>query len=847
MRSFLFSQRNFSEVGLAFLVTVLLSSSFFLIKNQTSSRTGNPYKGENPTEAHDALTFLTAMDAFPNADIPKDGYAKAWQRHLQIAATSNYSGTRNAWSNYGPNNIGGRTISIAIDPTDTSVVWLGSASGGLWKSTTGGIGTGAWTYIQTGFPVLGVGAIAINPNDHNEMFIGTGETYAYGISTNGVVDRTTRGSFGIGILKTTDGGSTWTHVLDWTYQDNRGVWDIVYNPFNTNILYAATTEGVYKTADGGTTWNQVLDRKMVMDLVIDKVDTNTVFAGVGNEDSADKGIYRTEDGGSTWSLLTNGLPAYTEDGKITLADYPGDHNILMALIANRYSTVGVYRTTDGGDSWTQKSSQEIVSWQGWYAKGLLMKTNDNTRVLAGGVDLFRSTTSGSSFSDITQEHSDIHEIVSNPLDANKIYIATDGGLYRSNNFGNSAYECTDGYVTSQHYIGSVSSTNPNLLLSGLQDNYSDQYTGSVYWNSVLGGDGTYNAIDPTNDAVEYASYQYLNIYKTTNYFLYYSSTNIYYSSSDPNGGNPGAYLAPFILSPSDPNTLYAGITTLIKSTNGGNNWSNVQSNPVDSGNYVLSIAVSANDPDTVYFATAPTDAHSMRMYRSFNGGSSKTDISSGLPNRYPRRITVNPDNASEVYAVFSGFNGAAGGHIFKSEDAGTTWSDISTGLPDLPFHCLAVDPAFPENLYAGCDFTVYCSDNGGSDWFTYSDGLPEAVMVFDLVVSPSDNSIYAFTHGHGVYKNALFDEGTFVQPIGAAASINIFPNPAASKFTVDLKHIVQDITIDLFSASGKFMREKKIAAAQQINYDVSDLPVGAYLLKVKGNEVDYIGKIAVMR
>ncbi|HYV91735.1 MAG TPA: T9SS type A sorting domain-containing protein [Chitinophagales bacterium] len=838
---------------LAFLATILFSSFFFLQKNPTINRNKNIYRDENPTEAYDALSFLTTMNSFPNAEIPKDGYAKAWDQHLQIPSSNN-TGVRSMWTNYGPNNIGGRTISIAIDPTDTSIVWLGSASGGLWKSATGGIGVGAWTYIPTGFPVLGVGAIAINPGNHSEMYIGTGETYAYGTSTNGVVDRTQRGSYGIGILKTTDGGATWTKVLDWSYQDNRGVWDIVYDPSDASILYAATTEGVYKTSDAGVTWTLVLNRKMVMDLVIDHVNSGTVFAAVGNEDSQDKGIYRTQDSGNNWVLLTNGLPANTQDGRITLADWPADHNLLMAIIGNRYSTVGVYRSTNGGNSWTLKSTDEILAWQGWYAKGLLMKTSDNTQVLAGGVNLFKSTSSGSNFSDIAPNlyyfHSDVHGIISNPLDPNKIYIITDGGLYRSNDFGNTSYDCNKGYVTSQHYIGAVSATNPNLFISGLQDNYTDMYNGSLDWNvGVWGGDGTYTAIDQTNDAIQFGASQYLNIGKTTDYWSYYSTDYVYSSPADPNGGNPAAFLAPFILCPSDNNTMYAGSSTLIKSTSAGDfySWFNVQPDPIDNGNPVLSIASSALDPDTVYFATAPGDVHPMHVYRSFDGGNSKTDISSGLPNRYPRRITVNPHNAKEVYVVFSGFNGGAGGHIFKSENAGSTWTDISTPLPDLPFHCLAVDPDFPQNLYAGCDFTVYGSYNGGATWFTYSEGLPQAVMVFDLVISPSDKSIYAFTYGNGVYKNEMFDPNVGVQTVNSISSVKIFPNPASAILTIDLSRYTENLTLYLFSTSGRLVREEKIPSAQKIDWDVTGISIGTYFLKVKGSRIDFTTKVAVVR
>lgn len=832
-------------------ITILLSMPFLFIKSTTinndNRETFSSYK-EPEREAYDALTFVSAANAFPNSDIPSDGYAKAWVKHRQILAAAKPAGTRSGWETIGPNNIGGRTVSIAIDPVDTGIIWLGSASGGLWKSTKGGNGINAWTYISTGYPVLGVGAVSINPTNHDEMFIGTGETYSYGTSTSGLIDRTQRGSFGIGILKSTDGGSSWSMSLDWTYQQNRGVWDVLYNPLNTSILYAATTEGVYKSSDGGSTWINVLDKKMVMDLEIDHVDTNIIYAGVGNEDSADKGIYKTTNGGATWTLLTgNGLPAaYTNDGRITISTYDGDNHTVMALIANRYYTQGIYKSINQGQTWTLQTSYDIVSYQGWYAKGLLMKSNDASKVFAGGVNLFKSNNSGSSFSNINgYVHSDIHGIISNPLDANKIYVITDGGLFRSNNFGQTFSDCNDGYVTSQQYIGSLSATNPDVGLAGLQDNSTIKYDGTNYWTSVIGGDGCYNAIDPNSDFVQYGLYQYLNVYKSTDQG--YNWNNVYYSNSDPLGGNPAAFLAPFVMSFSNPSVLYGGSTTLIKSTNGGSSFFNQQPDPVDNGNYVLSIGVSKTNPDTMYFATAPSDTYPMHMFRSANGGATKTDISNGLPNRYPMRITVSPENSSVVYAVFGGFGT---GHLYKSINGGAAWTDISTDLPDLPFHCLAVDPLQPNNIYAGCDFTVYASTDGGQTWSTFADDLPEAVMIWDLVVSASDHMLYAFTHGHGTYKRDFLPTGINDQAILVSTTrITVYPNPATNNITVTWNTDLKDpFVISLVDLKGNTViyNTMPVTTLRTLNLDITAVPNGSYLLKVEAPGIRKVQKVVVM-
>jgi photosystem II stability/assembly factor-like uncharacterized protein len=830
------------NIVISLFIAVLFASSIWISKMYFTKT--EIVINEDPSEAYDALTFLTAMNAFPNSDIPKDGYANAWKKHLHILNKPNPA-LRTTWQNLGPNNVGGRTISIAIDPVDTSVIFLGSASGGLWKSTKGGIGINAWEYMPTGFPVLGVGAIAISPTNNSEIIIGTGETYAYGTSTNGLADRTQRGSVGIGILKSTDGGSSWTHVLNWDYQQGSGVWDVVYNPANTSIVYAATTEGIYKSTDGGDTWNLSLDRKMVMDLVVDQTTPDVIYAGVGNEDSQDKGIYKSIDAGNTWLLLTNGLPPYTNDGRITLAAYPGDHNRLMAIIGNRYLTVGTYLTTDAGNTWTLQTTKDIVTYQGWYAKGLLIKTEESAKVLAGGVSLYRSTNSGLSFNSIGSVHSDIHDIISNPYNSNKVYCITDGGLYRSNNFGSTWYSCTDGYVTSQHYIGSVSSQNSQTALGGLQDNNTQRYSGTTYWESVFGGDGSYNSIDNANDDKMYASSQYLNIGKSSNGGSSFSS--IYNSPSDAEGNNPAAFLAPFVVAPSNTNTIYAGNQTLLKTTDGGNSWIEKQPYPVDNGNYVLSIATSYTNADTVYFATAPTTDFTMHVYRSGDGGNTITDISTGLPNRYPRRIIVNPENSKEIYIVYSGFSGIDGGHIFKSNDAGSSWFDISSSLPDLPFHCLAIDPNNPSNIYAGCDYTVYVSSNGGSDWFTYADGFPDAVMIFDLVISPSDNSILAFTHGNGVYKNDLLEDATLANNLIQENMVVVWPNPASSFFKIKFDHFDSEISIKIFELNGKLIRESHYEVMQNITVNTQGLSQGNYLLSVTGNTINYSTKIAIVK
>ena len=205
-----------------------------------------------------ALEFWTRSRAYPQKDIPADKFYKSFQYEKIVSKNAkNKSTVQASWEQMGPHNVPGRMISVAVNPLDTTIILAGSASGGLWRTDDASTGNG-WRRIHTGYPTLGVMGIAINPVDTNVIYIGTGEVYGYKKSIGGTVIRTTRGSYGIGILKTSDGGKTWTKSLDWSLNQQGGVQCIRLHPKNPDIVYAATTEGIYKSVDDGTNWNLIL-------------------------------------------------------------------------------------------------------------------------------------------------------------------------------------------------------------------------------------------------------------------------------------------------------------------------------------------------------------------------------------------------------------------------------------------------------------------------------------------------------------------------------------------------------------------------------------------------------------
>ena len=234
---------------LIFSILLMGFSIYYLYTNQYSSLTPEGIKDNIQTGAKNSLGYIHSVRTYPFDDIPKKGLSESFSE-LQIR--KNKRSKIFQWESIGPTNIGGRTLALAIHPENPDILFVGSASGGLWKSTTGGSGLNAWEYVPTGHQVLGVAAIEIDTNDPNTMFIGTGE--AYGSSENypgiGPV-RTTRGSYGIGILKSTDGGLSWTKSLDWSLNQKKAVQKIQINPLRSESIWAATTDGVYKSTDGG--------------------------------------------------------------------------------------------------------------------------------------------------------------------------------------------------------------------------------------------------------------------------------------------------------------------------------------------------------------------------------------------------------------------------------------------------------------------------------------------------------------------------------------------------------------------------------------------------------------------
>lgn len=737
-----------------FLSFVLFLCTFWsILQHETRTRPEPHERG-----AWGAFEWWYGQRAQPFDLIPPQGfqraatYARTAMKHERLREGMRSS--ESAWKSLGPINIGGRVLAIAVDPTDRNTVWVGSASGGLWKSVTGGIGANGWSYVATGFPTLSVSAVALDPANPSTIYIGSGEISLYHrplIGTPGA-----RASYGMGILKSTDGGASWAQTgLTWEFSEITAVQRIVVNPANPQTVFAATSEGTYRSRDGGATWSQVHAVAMAMDLVMSPADTSRLYVACGSlNSSANPGLYTSLDAGNSWTPLTNGLPL-TNFGRTGLAISRSNANIVYAGIANASSSamLGLYKTTNGGGSWALASSSNYVGSQGWYNNVVAVHPTNPDSVYCSGFNIHRSVDGGSTLPSVstTAVHVDHHAIAFDPVDAKVMYFGTDGGVFKSTDGGTTYMNVNNGFLTTQFYPGFANSaSDTNLFIGGLQDNGTLKYMGNGYWQQIFGGDGGWCAIDPTHPNILYYEFQYLQLYRSVTGGV--SAAPI--MSGLPIGASNANFIPPFVMSPSSPNILYAGNKNVYKTTNSGLLWFAPNGGANFNGTPVACIGVSKTSPDTLLAATgtgALGVTPAFEVFSSVNGGQSWTNVTAGLPNRYPTDLEFDPSNGGTVYLTYSGFGTP---HVFRSTNVGQTWTDISANLPDIPHQAVVVDPEYADHLYVGTDLGVYRSTDGGGVWEDFATGMPPT-MILDLTISRQNNALRASTFGSGLYQRKL--------------------------------------------------------------------------------------------
>lgn len=752
--------------------------------SQRSSGEDHHEEKEKESGADKQMSAWWWARAYPEADNINDKYYAGW---LQAEALKNpdtasqYSGIRSVegmnlfsgnWVPIGPNqNIGGRVLSIAIDPQNGNNIFIGTASGGIWKTTTAGVGTNAWQPVSTGFPVLGVASIMIHPTNSNIIYAGTGEVYRADTSNIGFNVWKARGTYGIGILKSMNGGVSWTRIFSKNESDLFGIQMMKFDPADPDVVYACTTDGLYRSTDAGTNWLRILNKIYVSDIAINPSNTNQIVVAVGNLTNTDKGIYRTTNGGSTWTKITSGLPSSFQ-GFIRLDNVAASSNVIIASIGRSAGSLDeLYRSTDFGNSWSVLSNSNHCDYQFWFAHDVAINPSNTNELIMGGVPLYNYDISATDPTSIGGVHADIHDIEFDPSNNNLVYVACDGGMYKSSNGGASFSMINGGLQAVQFYASfAVSPSNPNIMIGGLQDNGVVRYNGSG-WTAVAGGDGGPCAFHPTNSNIVLASNDARRVLRSTNGGTSFGTEVL--GSWAFSADSRTAFMAPVAISKSDPAVMYVASDNLHKSTTSGTAGSWNGYSPGAATSYIeakhktgIALAVSATNANKLYVSTSPfaqydNDVNNLHIntppnvFKSTNGGSSFINIKGALPNRFVMDFAISPTNDDSVWIVLGGYGTS---HVYVTGNGGSSWTAKGTSLPDIPHNVILLDPGNPSIIYVGNDLGVYMSPDNGTTWHDFNNSLWDATLVMDLAVT-SNNKLVAATHGKGAFISDMYSAG----------------------------------------------------------------------------------------
>ena len=697
---------------------------------------------------------------FPYAEIPRGKYQEALRQFRFRAASTRggaamfaLAGGTNGWTAIGPGSIpglfqasAGRIAALALQPGNNNIVYAAGAQGGVWKTINGGAN---WVPLSDNECSLAMGALEIDPVNPNIIYAGTGEF------TNSASSY-----YGCGLLRSVDGGVTWAQLGAATFDAVNGgaafariVLDSTTAGSTTAaVLYAATTFGLFKSTDAGATWTMQMSGR-VSDVVIDRSNPQHLVAAVGNHfGGAGNGVFVTVNGGTTWTPSTSGFPT-ANVGRIRLAFAPSNGGRVYAAVQNTASAtfgslLGIWRSDDGGLTWTQPGgSGASCASQCWYDMYLMVDPADQEKVFMGGLSLYRSTNGAATFSEVGGSiHVDQHAMAIDRLNPNVIYAGNDGGVYKSVDGGTSWTTLNNDISVTQFYPGiSVHPTDPLKAIGGTQDNGTVQYNGSASWANVIGGDGGYTAINHLDASSWWGETQW--------------GPNSGFSGprrrdSQVGGGfslklngidvsDRGQFIPPLVMDPVNPRVLYFGTFRLYRTRDNGDSWTPISGDlsggGTSSANAISAIGIPRADTAMIYAGTADG-----RLQVSNNYGTSFT-LASGTPSRVVKDFAFDPADPQIAWATFSGFGT---GHVYRTTNRGVTWTDVSGNLPNIPVN--AITYIFPTNeLVVGTDVGLYRSSDGGANWSPWV-GIPN-VAVFDLVYNPNTGQLVAATHGRGMF------------------------------------------------------------------------------------------------
>jgi photosystem II stability/assembly factor-like uncharacterized protein len=689
------------------------------------------------------------------------------------------------WRELGPAITSGRIIAFAVDPGDTRVIYAASASGGAWKTENGGT---TWRPVFENEGSVSIGAIALDPSNPETVWVGTGEQNSVRSS-----------SFGNGVYRSDDGGTTWRHM---GLEESRHVGRILVHPRNPDVVFVAAMgslwgpnpeRGLYRTNDGGESWTKVLEISEytgVVEVKMDPRNPDILFAAAFQRErrqwsmlggGSEGGLFRSGDGGDSWTRVAAGFPT-GEVGRIGIEYCPGSPGTLYASAVGPEG--GIFRSDDGGASWERRNT-DIQSH--WYYGELVCDPQDADRLYVPMTPLYMSEDGGRTFRSLVQTavHVDHHTLWVNPRDPEHLMLGNDGGIYISRDRGES-WLWQSNVPVMQLYTVAVDMQEPFYhVYGGTQDNgswggpsgtrFSDGISNED-WTYTAGGDGFFSQVDPTDPDIIYAESQYGVLSRMDHRTGERRRIQPWQPQGEEGPGYRWNWSAPLRISPHDPGTLYFAANVVFRSRDRGDSWEvispdltrqisrdslplqgriqppgaiDLHASTAQYGN-ISTLAVSSVNPGLV---AAGTDDGLVQVTRNDGGSWRRTADFPGVPEMMKvSGVAWSSSSEGTLFAVFDGHkDNILRPFVVRSDDYGVSWRDVTGDLPAFgPTRSVVVHPRNGDLVFVGTELGAFFSNQGGEGWLPLGSGLP-TVAVHGIEVHPRENDLVLGTHGRGFW------------------------------------------------------------------------------------------------
>jgi photosystem II stability/assembly factor-like uncharacterized protein len=827
--------------------------------------TGPPIQESKPFRKTAAMLehfYQQRSSGNPGVNVDK----KLWEAHAIVASSPQSAmykpfAASNTWMLEGPINVGGRMRAVAVHPTETNTLLAGGAAGGVWRSTDLGR---TWIPLSDNQPRLAVGAVAIDKNNPDILFAGTGEP----ISVN--FGRSNGSPFydGVGVIRSSDGGQSWA-LLPWP-SSSSAVHRIALNPVSSDTLLVATIDRLFKSTNGGQNWVNVLSG-VITDVMYKPGDPSTVYAAVGNNGGGSaNGVYVSTSGGDrfTWRKLDVNFAPGDSCGRIVMAIPEADPNRIYAAVALNRALLasddadfkGVFVSTNGGESWLRKGSavpNNFTRGQAYYDLCIAASPANANDVLLGGIDMFRSTNGGDGFAKVSRwelrttdgsnpayVHADQHHITFKPDEPNVVIVGNDGGVFISSDGGNNWTERTGNLATTQFYSITYAPSNPRLLYGGTQDNSNlrQSLPGQKEWLFVGGGDGGRLAVDPLR-----SDYFYFNMNSTP--FRTFDGGATYEYIGNGLNNQRFNWIRPMALS-ADNKRLYTASNQInyLSEPESGNTWRKIDGVLASNNGIVTDIEIVPGQIRKMFTSSSTGDVYTTDNLIALDV--EWVNISGNLPKRWITDIHLDWTDSRTLYVCFSGYGI---GHAWRTTNLGESWENISGDLPDIPANSIIPSRTEPNTIFLATDLGVWYTTNGGTNWKQFGNGLPN-VVCYDMKLTPL-NTLVVGTFGRGIWSTDV--TVTSVQPPVAAsdafATLNIAPNPvrsASAQLSFSLA-ASGSIRISIYDASGRLVssaaENRYQSGSHSTRLNTSGLRAGSYFAVLESGGKRVTSKFAVLK